>query len=544
MDSVLLPTSRAQVSGHRFLVRRLEHGLVLGDIRMIHDPLSRRRRALVFGLVACVLMALGSGLFAFMAPKPNPGDAPLVRTESGALYVRIADIYHPVSDLSSARLILNEAAEPAKISAEIFGQAQRGGPVGISGAPTVIARHPSPDRPWALCHTSGSGEEVPERVDILEAPSNAQVHALPAEAAVIISAEGQQWLVDHKGRSRLPEAHTHAGKAIREVLGIDSATAVRELPAELINVLDEYPPMMLPEPLPEVVGENPANPRWMRFPGEIELIPISHTQGQILLSAGADFFEMSRAHSATQPRAEYDLHLPKKAVHIVDPHTLCFSPPEDAAWEQPDGGASLRVLGSVEPRTDVVLPLPAAGEIPPFDGGIAVPRGADGHKHPYELFFHRALLNEDNWHEQKKPAEKKMWGAVGVISDMEHGSIWVISDEGIRHHLAPNIHPDVLGLPTLRRARWEIIRLLPEGAVLDPNVASQIRVPGLSVGQVGRGEPAERVGRAEQTEQGSSGPDDPVADDPVADGPGAGGLGLDALGFDGTSEDLLSGDAW
>lgn len=485
MDSVLLPTSRAQVSGHRFLVRRLEHGLVLGDIRMIHDPLSRRRRALVFGLVACVLMALGSGLFAFMAPKPNPGDAALVRTESGALYVRIADIYHPVSDLSSARLILNEAAEPAKISAEIFGQTQRGGPVGISGAPTVIAPHPSPDRPWALCHTSASGEEVPERVDILEAPSAAQVAALPAEAAVIISAEGQHWLVDHKGRHRLPEADTHAGKAIREVLGINSSTAVRDLPGELINVVDEYPPMMLPDPLPEVVGENLSNPAWMRFPGEQELIPISHIQGQILLGAGADFVEMSRAHSATKPRAEYDLHLPKKAVHIVDPHTLCLSPPADPAWEQPDGGASLRILGSVEPPRDVVLPPPAAGEILPFEGGTAVPPAVGGQKPAYDLFFHRALLNEDNWHEQKKPAEKKMWGAIGVISDLEHGSIWVISDEGIRHHLAPNIHPDVLGLPTLRRARWEIIRLLPEGAVLDPNVASRIRVPGPSVGQGG-----------------------------------------------------------
>ena len=41
-----LPTTKAQVSGHKFLRRRVEHGLVLGDIRMIHDPLARRRKAL------------------------------------------------------------------------------------------------------------------------------------------------------------------------------------------------------------------------------------------------------------------------------------------------------------------------------------------------------------------------------------------------------------------------------------------------------------------------------------------------------------------
>ena len=45
----LLPTTRAQVSGHQFMRRRMEHGLIFGDIRMIHDPLARRRKAMMFG---------------------------------------------------------------------------------------------------------------------------------------------------------------------------------------------------------------------------------------------------------------------------------------------------------------------------------------------------------------------------------------------------------------------------------------------------------------------------------------------------------------
>ena len=60
MSTSLLPTTKAQVSGHRFLVRRVEHGLVLGDIRMLHDPLGARRRALLFGLTAVVLIGLGA----------------------------------------------------------------------------------------------------------------------------------------------------------------------------------------------------------------------------------------------------------------------------------------------------------------------------------------------------------------------------------------------------------------------------------------------------------------------------------------------------
>ncbi|AIG63693.1 hypothetical protein CATYP_02225 [Corynebacterium atypicum] len=67
------PTTRAQVSGHRFLSRRIRHGLVFGDIRMIHDPLARRRRAAIFGVVAAVLAAACAGLMALIDPAPDPG---------------------------------------------------------------------------------------------------------------------------------------------------------------------------------------------------------------------------------------------------------------------------------------------------------------------------------------------------------------------------------------------------------------------------------------------------------------------------------------
>jgi hypothetical protein len=33
------PTTRLHVSGYRFLVRRMEHALLRGDIRMLHDPM-------------------------------------------------------------------------------------------------------------------------------------------------------------------------------------------------------------------------------------------------------------------------------------------------------------------------------------------------------------------------------------------------------------------------------------------------------------------------------------------------------------------------
>src|SRR5690625_1705230 len=93
----------------------MQHALVLGDISMIHDPLASRRRALIFGMVAVVLIALGSGLLAWLRPDPDPGQAELLSSEQGQLYVRVDDVVHPVANLASARLILGKAAEPVKI---------------------------------------------------------------------------------------------------------------------------------------------------------------------------------------------------------------------------------------------------------------------------------------------------------------------------------------------------------------------------------------------------------------------------------------------
>lgn len=43
------PTTRWQVNGYRFLVRRMEHALVRRDVRMLHDPMRSQSRALAVG---------------------------------------------------------------------------------------------------------------------------------------------------------------------------------------------------------------------------------------------------------------------------------------------------------------------------------------------------------------------------------------------------------------------------------------------------------------------------------------------------------------
>ena len=134
----ITPTTKAQVSGHKFLLRRMEHGLILGDIRMIHDPFAKRQRALAFGLAACALIALGAVALAVFKPAADPGTAKIIQSDSGQLYVRVDDTLHPVANLASARLIAGEAAQPKKASDVILHELPKTQPVGIIDAPGVL----------------------------------------------------------------------------------------------------------------------------------------------------------------------------------------------------------------------------------------------------------------------------------------------------------------------------------------------------------------------------------------------------------------------
>jgi type VII secretion protein EccB len=132
-------TTRAQVNGYRFLIRRLEHALIRADSRMIHDPMRGQMRSLVVGFVVAVLVAGAAGVLAFFKPMPNLGDAQILLSKSnGALFVRIGDRVHPVLNLASARLIVGKSDAPKQVDDKFLNQLPLGPMVGIIGAPTSI----------------------------------------------------------------------------------------------------------------------------------------------------------------------------------------------------------------------------------------------------------------------------------------------------------------------------------------------------------------------------------------------------------------------
>ncbi len=315
----LLPTTRAQVSGHQFMRRRMEHGLLFGDIRMIHDPLSSRRRATVFGVAAVVMIGAVMGLFAWMRPNADPGDAPILRAADGSLYVRVDDTVHPVTNLASARLITGAAADPARVGDEHLTALPRGVPVGIVAAPAMFAPERAEDAAWSVCVASA-------RVTVVA--GKAQERLLDDDA--VLATDGtRQWIVTAKGRQLLPDASTPAGRVVRRALGITHTTPVWSPPTPVLTALEEVPPVALPQRLPEVLDTDDG--AWALANGRVQ--PVTDVQRAVLLDVGAKHRRVERSKLAAYQDSDAELALPELRPRWIDPEEkpVCVTQDQGAA---------------------------------------------------------------------------------------------------------------------------------------------------------------------------------------------------------------------
>lgn len=415
MGKRLLPTTKVQVSGYRFMRRRVEHGIVFGDVRMIHDPLATRRRACTFGVVAVLLTTGVMGLFAWMQPNPDPGDAPILKAKDGSLYVRVDDIVHPVTNLTSARLVAGTDAEPERVGDEALAAMPRGVPVGIPLAPSLFApgedpKHAATSKPeaWSACHVGG---DIVVRAGQAPAP-------LEEDRGVIAAVDGREWVITAHGRTLLPAPHTEEGRILRRALGISAATPRWSPPAALLNAIAERAPYAIPPGL-EVLRTDAG---WWVMTSEGDIQQVTQLQAQVLADAGATTSDVPRHLTAQLADAEpaLNLRLPQQRLRWVDPEdeALCAGPDRGGAtWAQDDARAgALRLSGT-------------------------------------SVATHFAGLGA---------------GAVGV--DTGHGFV-VVSTTGQRHAVPDEKSLNTIGAHRVEEVPWALLSLLPEGAELTRDAA-------------------------------------------------------------------------
>jgi type VII secretion protein EccB len=151
--------TRLQVSGYRFLLHRMAHGLVRGDVRMDDDPIRAQSLSLIAGGILATIAIAGCAVLAFVRPQGSLDDAQIAMVRgSGALYVRIDDTWHPALNLASARLVAGGPVDPRVIDHRVMSAAKLGPSVGIPGAPAGIDPPLAPDdAAWTVCDDAAAG---------------------------------------------------------------------------------------------------------------------------------------------------------------------------------------------------------------------------------------------------------------------------------------------------------------------------------------------------------------------------------------------------
>jgi type VII secretion protein EccB len=448
--------TRLQASGYRFLLRRMEHALVRGDLRMLDDPLRGQSLSLLAGCVLAVIAIACCAILAFVRPQGALGGAPIVMTrESGALYVRIGDTMHPVLNLASAQLIAGNPASPELVSQSVINNAKRGSLVGIPGAPAAIAPPLSFDESgWAVCDDSTTTTVIAGQMQgRLDAGRSALVTPRSESAATT-------YLLYGGWRARV-DLRDHA---VVRALRLDSVTP-RRVSRAMLDALPEVPQIAAPH-IPAAGSPGPAAlpgftvgtvvrvvraeaaehyvvmPEGVQRIGEVaaDLIRFTNSQG------GREIVTVAPDAIGAVPMVD-DLPVTTFPEHggVADASVLCTQ------WRPAfRGGTNTALLVGNSLPADYATPVELAqadGEGSNVDS-VSVPHGRSAYVR-----------------------------ASGVTEDGgTAGALYVINDSGVVFGLYDEDAAKRLGLTAVAvPAPWPVLAWLPRGPELSVQAASVVR---------------------------------------------------------------------
>lgn len=446
-------TTKPQVSGYKFLLRRLEHALLRRDPRMIHDPMRSQSRSLWVGVALAILVCLGAGILALIRPQGQVGDASIVLAkDSGAMYVRVGERLHPVLNLTSARLISGSAEKPKSVKDDKLGEFPRGPLLGIPGAPSTLAAGGGTP-PWTVCETAT--EDGVETGVLAGDPNRDRTPQLRAGQALYVSAGDTDYLLYEGRRARVDSSATTVTRA----LGLDEANP-RPISQGMLDTLPEVDPLEVPDisqagdsgavPGHKVgsvlkVAQATATEYYVVLADGVQQIP--EAAASVLraadTSAGAEIAEVAPAALADVPRrdalpvGDFPTHQPE-LVDAADAPISCVT------WTRAEGDP------------EATLTISAGRELPLGEGVSQTPlAGADG---PGERTDWFASPGATGWWVQSTDS-------AGPVRRAE--SLGYLSAGGVRFGVPVEGTAAVLGMEGAPSPMpWSIGRLLTPGPAL------------------------------------------------------------------------------
>ncbi len=485
-------TTRAQVNGYRFLLRRLDHALVRRDVRMLHDPMRSQTRSLLVGFVLGILVVAGAVILAFLRPQGAIGDALIVSGKSsGALYVVVSKedgsrTLHPVLNLASARLITGSNAEPHAVKDDKLGSLPRGPLLGIPGAPSALpGSAQGGDSHWSLCESielsaGGSAASAAGATTTVVAgrpePSDRIRAAAPSDA-LLVSREDKTYLVYDGKRAEVDPANSVLARAL-DLPGhrprpvgtgfLGATTQVAALTAPAIDRAGEPGPGPLANvPIGGIISVaglgNASGPEMFVVLAD-GVQPVSPFAAEVIRYA--DSQGMSEVE-VVPPDALDDVpvvrHLPiedfpREIPRIVDAED---GPVACIAWSKSPGTTPVEKGAGEGPRERATVGLLIGTRLPLPDSAEPV----------------RLATADSSGDRVDEVYVAPTHGEYVQITGLDpgsprRGSLFYIGDNGIRYGIPDPATAAVLGLgSTPHLAPWAIVGRLVPGPTLEPGAA-------------------------------------------------------------------------
>ncbi|MBN7428816.1 type VII secretion protein EccB [Mycobacteroides abscessus subsp. massiliense] len=255
-DVGLRLATREQANGYRYLMHRMGVAVSHWSVRLIHDPSRSRAASWKVGAVIAILCIIGSFFMGWLKPqgKIGEGDKILAARESGALYVKVDGVVHPVLNLASARLIAGNANDPKFVPGKEIRNLPQGAQVGIVGAPADMTVRRPLTAGWSICDRLGStGAKIVPKTTVLigQGELGDWSSEVRAPDAVLMSYGGAVFVVTDGHRSQIDLAD----RAVTLALGLGGGDLK---PAPMSRALYEALSPTAPLRVPDV--ETPGVP--------------------------------------------------------------------------------------------------------------------------------------------------------------------------------------------------------------------------------------------------------------------------------------------
>jgi type VII secretion protein EccB len=480
-------STRAQVNGYRFLLRRLDHAMVRRDVRMLHDPMRSQSRSLIIGAILALLVVAGAAILAFLRPQGAVGNAKIILgKDSGALFVLVKDqagneTLHPVLNLASARLISTSNESPTSVKDAKLSSYPRGPLVGISGAPTALpGSSQGAHSDWTLCETvtlsatgSATASSATTTTVLAGNPElGARAHTAAADEAVLVRHGDKTYLLYDGKRAELDPANSIVARTLKM-----GAHPARPAGTGLLDVATAVPPLS-PPTIPQAGRPGPGRLSSVPVGGVISVAAVDgggRPDLYVVLADGVQRIgpfaaQMIRngdsqgmsdvktvppdlldgiATVTSLPIGHFPFEIPK-IISAEDDPVACV------AWDKSAGTASQQVVQSSNPADRAVVSLLVGTRLPLADSAkpVDLATSAATGQHVDSVYV--------------RPMSGEFVQTTGMDSgSLRRDGLFYIADNGIRYGIPDLATAQVLGLGnTPHLAPWAIVGQLVPGPTL------------------------------------------------------------------------------